>query len=277
MKKWIFIGLAVFVLVVAVFLYLGLSNLGPIIKKAVNTYGPKITKTDVRVADVGVSILSLQAEIRDFLLGNPPGYKQPNAITVGSVMLDVDEKSLTGETIVIDRIAVENPEISYEKQGRKDNIKDILNNVKQATGGAKSASEASGSDTGSGKKMIIRDFTLTDAKLNLVAGIPKLAEKEVSAKLPDIHLTDIGAKEGGATAGEAFEQIFAALYARITSPEVMSSLTDQLKNFGVDTSDIQALTGGAVGKAGEVTKSLDEKTGGALEKAGEKVKGILGN
>lgn len=56
MKKWIFIGLGVIVVVIAAVVIVGLSNLGPIIKHAVNTYGPKITKTQLSVDDVGVSI-----------------------------------------------------------------------------------------------------------------------------------------------------------------------------------------------------------------------------
>ena len=54
MKKWIFIGLGAIVVIVVVVVFVGLSNLGPIIKKAINTYGPKITKTELHVADVGV-------------------------------------------------------------------------------------------------------------------------------------------------------------------------------------------------------------------------------
>jgi len=46
------------VVVVVVFLVVGISNIGPIIKKAVNTYGPDITKTAVRLGDVDVSVFS---------------------------------------------------------------------------------------------------------------------------------------------------------------------------------------------------------------------------
>jgi len=45
------------------------------IKNAVNTYGPEMTKTEVRLGDVGVSLLSAEAELKDFLLGNPESKK----------------------------------------------------------------------------------------------------------------------------------------------------------------------------------------------------------
>jgi len=57
MKKWIYIGIGAIVVVVAIIIF-GLSNLGPIIKRAVNSYGPEITKTELHVDDVGVSIFS---------------------------------------------------------------------------------------------------------------------------------------------------------------------------------------------------------------------------
>ena len=55
MKKFFLIGGVVVVIIIIVLVF-GLSNLGPIIKKAVNTYGPQITKTDVSLDDVDISI-----------------------------------------------------------------------------------------------------------------------------------------------------------------------------------------------------------------------------
>jgi hypothetical protein len=112
MKKWIYIGIGAIVVVVAVII-LGLSNLGPIIKRAVNSYGPKVTGTELHVADVSVSIFSGEAKIKKFFLGNPVGFKTPSAMNVGSVLVKVDEKSLTGKTIIVDRIEVISPEITY--------------------------------------------------------------------------------------------------------------------------------------------------------------------
>ena len=125
MKKWIYIGIGTIVVVIAILIF-GLSNLGPIIKRAVNSYGPQITKTELHVADVGVSIFSGEAKIKRFFLGNPSGFKTPSAMKVGSVLVNVDEKSLTSNTIVIDRIEVISPEITYEKKGNIDNFNTIL-------------------------------------------------------------------------------------------------------------------------------------------------------
>ena len=143
MKKWILIGLGAAVVIVAVVVFVGLSNLGPIIKSAVNTYGPKITKTELRVADVGVSILSAEAKIKNFFLGNPQGFKNDRAVQVGSIYVNVNEKSLTSNPIIIDRIEVKSPEISYEKKGKTDNFQSILSNVNKATASENSSTTSS--------------------------------------------------------------------------------------------------------------------------------------
>jgi len=94
MKKWVMIIAGVVIVVVAILFVVVISNLGPVIKTAVNTYGPEITKTDVHLSDVDVSLLSAQAEIRKFYLGNPAKFKSPEAMTVRSIYIDMNEKSL---------------------------------------------------------------------------------------------------------------------------------------------------------------------------------------
>jgi uncharacterized protein involved in outer membrane biogenesis len=264
MKKWILIGLGAIVVIAAIVVYVGLSNLGPIIKKAVNTYGPKITKTELHVADVGVSILSAEAKIEAFFLGNPKGFKSPSAMQVGSVFVNVDEKTLTGDTIIIERVEVKKPEIYYEKKGKTDNFSALLNNVKKSAASDKKSADT-GKDEGGGKKFIINDFIITQGKVNLVMSVLGLGDKEIDVALPDIHLKDIGKKKGGASAAEVSKEIFAALHGKITSPAVTNALNQELKALG-----------GSLDSVGKKSlKQVEEKTGKALEDAGKKVKGLL--
>ena len=266
MKKWIFIGLGAIIVIAVVVVYVGLSNLGPIIKKAINTYGPKITKTELHVADVGVSILSAEAEVEAFFLGNPQGFKSPSAMKVGSVFVNVDEKSLTGNTIIIERVEVKKPEIYYEKKGKTDNFKALLNNVKKSAASEKKSTDA-GKEKGGGKKLIINDFILTQGKVNLAMSVYGLGDKEIEVALPDIHLKDIGKKKGGATAAEVSKIIVDALYGQITSPAVTNALNQELKALGASLD--------SVGK--KTLKQVGDTTGKALEDAGKKVKGLLGD
>lgn len=265
MKKWIFIGLGAIVVIVAVVVFLGLSNLGPIIKKAVNTYGPKITKTELHVADVGVSILSAEAKIKNFFLGNPEGFKTPSAVQVGAVFVNIEEKSLAGNPIIIDRIEVKSPEITYEKKGKTDNFQSILNNVNKATAFEKSSTTAS-EDKKAGKKLIIRDFIISEGKVNVALAVYGLGQKEINVPLPDIHLKDIGKEKNGASVAEVSKQIFAALYGKITSGAVTDAINQHLKAHGANLDSL--------GKtAAKQVEGVPEKA----KKLGEKVKGLLNN
>jgi uncharacterized protein involved in outer membrane biogenesis len=255
MKKkgiWI-IGIVAVVVVVVVFLLL--SNIGSIIKAAVNTYGPEITKTEVRLSDVDVSLLSARAEIKGFYLGNPETFASPSAVEVASVYLDVDEKSLTRDPIIIDRIEVVAPHITYERREGTDNFKVILNNIKGKAEAQKAPKEETG-EKEEGKKIIIRDFLIRDGEVTLAVSM--LGEHEVTAPLPDIHLTNIGQKQGGAPPAEIADAIVAALYEKITSPDILNALDDQVK----------ALKTGVKTATDEVTKQAKD--------LGGKLKGLLG-
>ena len=267
MKKWIYIGVGVIVVVIAVIIF-GLSNLGPIIKRAVNSYGPKLTKTELHVADVNVSIFSGEAKIKKLFLGNPAGFKTPSAMKVGSVLVKVDEKSLTGNTIVVDRIEVISPEITYEKKGGQDNFHTILNNISKTSSSEEQSKQASGKQS-TGKKLIIRDFIVKNGKVNLALSAYGLGEKQISSPLPDIHLQNIGEKKNGTSPAEAFKEVFAALYGKISSPAVTDALNKQLKSMGVN---LDSLKEGAMKQLGGTSEKVEEK----ITDIGKKVKGMFG-
>jgi hypothetical protein len=268
MKKWIYIGIGAIVVVIAIIIF-GLSNLGPIIKQAVNSYGPEITKTKLHVEDVGISIFSGEAKIKQFFLGNPAGFKTPSAMKVGSVLVNVDEKSLTSNTIIVDRIEVITPEITYEKIGKNDNFNAILKNITKTSDSQKRSKETAEKE-GAGKKLIIRNFIVKDGKVNLDLSVYGIKDKQkISATLPNIHLKDIGTKKNGASPSEAFKEIFAALYGKITSPAVTDVLNKQLTSIGVN---LDSLGEDAIKKLGD---TIGKEEG--LNDIGKKVKGMFGN
>ena len=268
MKKWILTGGGVLVAVVIILLVVGVSNLGPIIKKAVNTYGPEITKTQVELGDVDVSLLSTEAKLKDFILGNPEGFKSPQVMSVKSIHLNVDEKSLTKDTIIIDKIEVVAPEITYEKIGSTDNFQTIMNNIKKSIGAQKIIEPSTEKEKkGEGKKILIKDFIVRDGKVNLAMAV--LAKKTVSADLPDIHLKNVGQKKGGASPAEAFKEILDALYTNIKSPAVSDVLNKGLKKL---TADTQAMTQEAKKQLEDASQSAKDE----VKATTDKLKGIFG-
>ena len=259
MKKWIFIGLGAIVVILIVVVVVVLSKLGPLVKTAVNTYGPKITGTELKVGDVGISLFSGEAKLKNFFLGNPKGFTAPSAMKIGSVYVDVDEGSLTKNPIIIKKIEVVAPEITYEKKGSTDNFQALLANVEknlpQGGGSAKKETE----QQGPGKKLIIKDLSIKQGTVNLALDMPgvMLGNRQISANLPDIQLKDIGQSKGGSSPGVVAKEIFETLYAEIKSPRVIGSLNDQLKKLG-----------------GTAAKALEGVTQGGLKEATGAVEGV---
>jgi uncharacterized protein involved in outer membrane biogenesis len=257
MKKMLLIGGSI-VVVIIVLVVFGLSKLGPMIQSAVNTVGPNITKTDVRLGKVDVSIFSAEAELKNFYLGNPKGFKSSQAMNVESIYVNVDEGSLTKDTIVIDRVEVVAPEITYEKLRSTDNFKAILNNVQKSVGEQKPSKKQT-EKKDDGKKILIKNFIVRDGNVNLVMSI--LGDQIISAQLPDIKLKDLGAKKGGASPAEVFDQVFKELYARITSSAVTAELNKTLKAMGKKSID-------------EVTSVVDKQLKGMGKEDQEGVKAV---
>jgi hypothetical protein len=190
-----------------------------LITKAINTYGPEITGTEVRTGDVRVSFLSGEAAVKNFLLGDPKGFRSAHAMKAASITVDLELSSLLGDTIVVKRIELVQPEIVYEKRGGTDNFKTIARHAEQK---AKEVGIVPG-ETGEGKpqkKLRIREFIIRGGRVTLLT--PDLPSGTASAALPDIHLRDVG--KDGAPPSEVFSRILAVMHDRLTTPIVIDTL-----------------------------------------------------
>ncbi len=134
MKKFLvrlIIGIVALV-IIAIFV-VGLF-LGNIVKRGIETVGPKIAGVNIKLDHVGLSLLSGSANIKGLTVGNPEGFKTPEAISVGGVSVAVSPGSLLSDKIVVRSINVKAPEITFEGTLRGNNLSEILDNVNAATG-----------------------------------------------------------------------------------------------------------------------------------------------
>ena len=133
MKKillWIGIVVAVLLViaVVAVKLYLDGA-----IKSGVEMVGSKLTRVEVKLEKVHLSLLSGSGAINGLVVGNPEGYKTTNAISVGSATLSLQPGSLLSDKIVIRKIEVIAPDITFEGGLSGNNLSKILANVNETS------------------------------------------------------------------------------------------------------------------------------------------------
>jgi uncharacterized protein involved in outer membrane biogenesis len=240
------IGAVVVALVIVVLVVLFFS-LNTIVKKGVETVGPRLTKVEVRLDSADISPFSGSGRLSGLLVGNPDGFKTPLAIKVGSVKVAVEIGSVLSDTIVIDEVNVQAPEITLEGNLNGNNLTKILDNLEGAQSSAPAPSPAPASSSSSApagtspaapakpeKKYILKEFDIEGGKINLSLTIPGLAGKSATVPLPPLHLQNIGVAENGVTAAQLAEAIMKPLVSSVlkSAESAVSKLGGDLKNLG---------------------------------------------
>lgn len=268
MKK-ILIGLAAIAVIVAGGLFYIWSNLGSLIKTAVEEAGSEVTQVSVTLNKVDVDNLTDgQAAIRGLTVGNPSGFQTDFALKLGEVSVKVDPSTVTSDVIVIKEVVIAAPEVTYEFGSGGSNIGTIQKNVEKAAGGASSGGSSSGGGDSEGPKLVIENVYVRDGKVNVSADF--LKGQTTGASLPNIHLKDIG-KEGGKNSGASPAEVAQMLIAAISK-----AATGAVGNLNVGAIK-DALGKELGGAAAGIQKSLEKggDAGKALkEGAGEAEKGL---
>jgi len=248
MKKLfkLLVGLVIIVLVLLVAAVLTLPlTIGPIVKTAASVGGPKVLGVPVSVGDVKLSPLAGNLVISHVQVGNPKGYSDKNAFSVDKVEVGLNLKSLLSDTIVVRKIQIVAPSITFESKDGQSNFDAMLSNAKKSSEAEKAKKPE---EKKAGKKVIIEEFTLNSGKVSYASGLT--LGKAMTLPLPSVTVRDIGKASGGTTAIDALTEVING---------ILNGLT-------------QAVTG-AAGAAGDLLKGLGDSASGAVKGASEALKG----
>jgi uncharacterized protein involved in outer membrane biogenesis len=220
----VLIGLVIaLALILAVGLWWLSRSLGPLVASAVRTHGPEITGVSVRLDSVAIAPFSGTAELHGLVMGSPEGFHADHALSLGDFSAIVDLRSLLSNVILIRRIDIVQPDITYEFGPGGSNLQAIQRNVNHYAGaGGSSPAKEPGPQKGGGKKFVIRDLVIKEATVHVSASV--MQGKALAVPLPDLHLHDIGKESNGATAGEAVKQVLGALTNSVTAAVAKGNL-----------------------------------------------------
>lgn len=239
------VGLIILIIAAVVVTALSLDK---IVKKGVETVGPQITKVSVSLDEVHIILLTGSASVKGLVIGNPNGYKTPNAISVGTVALGVDPLSIFSAKIVVHTVVVQSPEITFEGGLGGNNLSTIMDNVNDGSKGGKSAS-TSAAPGKAARKIEVDDLLITGATVHV--SLTGVVAKEMTLTLPDIHLTDMGKGADGINAADLTRRVLGEITAA-TIKAVANDATDigkDVQNLGVKNVDkIKSGIGGLLGK-----------------------------
>ena len=84
--------------------------LGSIVKAGVNRFAPLVTQTKVELAGAHISPLTGGGELSGLVVGNPAGWSDKPAFSLGKVHVEVVPSSIFGDHIVVKDVEIEAPE-----------------------------------------------------------------------------------------------------------------------------------------------------------------------
>jgi len=247
MKKIILRSALVVVVLLVIAVVAVVLSLDGIVKSQVQKIGSKLTKVEVKLDSVSLSPMSGSGKIGGLSVGNPQGFKTPNAIMLGSASLALQPRSLLSDKVVINKIEVIAPEITFEGGLSGNNLSQILANVNETSDTNSPAAPKEGE---SGKKLQVDDFRITDAKVHVnLTGVPK----PMTLTIREIHLTDLGKDSDGITKAELTKKIITVIEKEVVKAvaenagDIAKGATKLIKGMGGSTSNTVNAVGKGIG------------------------------
>ncbi len=274
MKRTLWIaggGVLTLAVVAAVAVTVLLSNIGSLIKAAVETYGREALQAKVVLADADVSLKSGQGQLKGLVVGNPKGFATEAALKLGEVKVVLDTARTTKDVIVLKEVLIAAPQVTYELASGGSNFDALQKNAqayaqKMGAGGAKKDEKK-----GEGPKLIIDNLYVRDGRVGVSHAL--LKGKQLDAPLPNIHLKDIGKEKKGATPEEVGERLMASISQGARGAAGTLNID---KLIGDASGLAKGAAEGAAKAAGDAAQGATKALEGAAGAAGDTMKKLLG-
>lgn len=260
------IGLVAVIVILGITVVVIHANLGKIVRKALLTWGPELTGTDIQVEDIDISLLRGDLKVTKLVIGNPEGYNTPSILEIDEMHVKMDIMSAFSDIIRIHLIDIKSPQVTYEVGLGNSNVGTLLDRLTKA----EEAEEQEEESKEGGKRVVIDKVNVEDGSIHLAAKITM--GHALPIPLPDIHLDDIGKTK---------EEIRAEAIARGETPKEGTSILKASCKIltSIFTSTLDAVKNGAgaivdgvTGAAGAAVDGVKDAAGSALDA----VKGIFG-
>jgi len=203
MSKLLKIAVAVVITAAAVAgiaTYLLLSNLDNLVKSLIETAGTEATGVAVSVGSVSIDLAAGRGVVSGLSIANPQGFSTEPALEVDRAEVVIDLAALSPELAELDRVQIDGTRVRYEQKASSSNLKTILDQLEEN-------STVTAEEAGSGEtdvRLIIDEFIFGPSAATLA--LPRLGQLS-TVSLPEIRLSGIGRKSGGATAGDVARQV----------------------------------------------------------------------
>ena len=249
---------------------------GATIKQTVNTGGPLLLGVPVKLESALLRPLAGRAHLGGLVVGNPEGFKTESLFELGHIDIELDTRSLLGDTIRIRKIDIKDPKITMERGLTQSNLGALLEKLEKPDAAKeveKTEAKEPTEPAKPGKKVIIDEITIAGAQLNL--SLTAMGGFSAPLPLPSITLRDLGKESDGASFTAVITDIVKAILGSATQ---VATGAGKLVGKGAQlVGDGAVAVGGAAVDGAKVVGGAAAAAGGAvLDGAGAALKGIGG-
>jgi len=202
------IGLSLIVLIVSTYFIFTWYVVGHVMRSCIEHYDVSFLGVEVHLDNLKLNPFNGDVTASGLAISNPPGWKTANLLSVGSVLVDIDLLGLVfswGSSIGVDRLFVDDVEVTYEKSLTTSNVNDMIAILKSKYG------TVSGTD---GIQVLMHEVSI--AGPTVVAALSGVLA--VPLHLPDIYFNDFAEEVKNVTSVQDMtEFLFNALLSEVPS------------------------------------------------------------
>ncbi len=258
---------------------------GPVVRPIANAAASRITQTEFNLGHLALNPYSGRLELGNLKVGNPTGYSEPIALSLGSLVVVLDGMSVLSDCIHVHEVTLKDCFVSY-LYGGENNV-DNLTQIQMNVAGGKEKYDAAQQ-----RKMSEKDVTPEPETEELKVVIDRLSVSGVRVKLQmltipipvTLTLTDIGKNSGGATLAEVLLQVWDAILKSATAVgdgaaalgglvnTAAGQIGSSLQNAGKATSETLQSAADSVNQGAQNLNEGVKKMNEGMKKVGDDVK-----
>ncbi|MBM4103063.1 MAG: AsmA family protein [Planctomycetes bacterium] len=265
-KKTLSIAGIVILAILALILILFTMFGNQAIKVGIETGATMALKVGVSVKDVNLSLFGGKFELAGLKIENPAGYQHTEFLTLDKVTVALKMSSLLSDTIEIEKIQMDNIQLTLEQKGvTTNNLQEILSALPKSEEKAPQPEAAPKAEEKAGKKMLIRELVINGVEVK-VKLLPTL-------RLNPIVLKDLGS-DRPINIAELTAQILKAIAGGIAEQgkdllplDMINSIGSGLAEQGKKILETAGQAGEGILKgAGDVGKGASDALKGIIQK-----------
>lgn len=218
-----------------------------IVESAIEEATTYALKVDADLGSAALGIWSGKLELNKYKIANPGGFQAENLFVMNHGLLVMNTGSIFDNEIIVDTLTLDGIRLHLEQIDTKNNIKQILDNLKQFDFGSSSAENE--------KSVKIKYAKVTDIGVDAVVTILGKEQYNKSLTLDNFTMNEIGGKSGTTVAGS-----IAILLKEILSRASTAGTAQMGLNFDTD-----AIKDEAKKKIESEVKNQLKDIGGALK------------